>query len=231
MAGENKCIHDSHRMRIRERFKNHGLDSFEDHQVLELLLFYSIPRMDVNELAHRLINTFGSFHGVFDAPLEELKKVKGVGDNTAALLKLIPQLARRYMISRENMSGRVVLTGSSDAGRYIVPFFQSERDEVVYIICLDNSGRVISCKPVFRGNLNSAAVSIRKLVEHILRENAAGVIMAHNHISGSSKPSKEDIETTSAVSKALKAVEIRLVDHIIVAGGEYCSIMENVGII
>jgi DNA repair protein RadC len=225
MASGDKNIHKNHRNRIRERFINHGLDSFEDYQVLELLLFYSIPRIDVNELAHRLINTFGSLHSVFDAPLEELKKVQGVGDNTAILLKLIPQLWRRYLISRENASGRVILSGSADAGRYIIPYFHSQRDEVVYIICLDNANRVISCKPLFKGNLNTAAVSTRKLVEHALRENAAGIIMAHNHLSGSTEPSKADVETTVAIARALRTVEIRLIDHIIVAGDAYSSIL------
>lgn len=233
MASEEKNIHKNHRMRFRERFINHGLDSFEDHQVLELLLFYSIPRIDVNELAHRLMNTFGSLHNVLDAPLEELKKIEGVGENTAVLLKLIPQLGRRYLISRENASGKVVLTGSADAGRYIIPYFHSQRDEVVYIICLDNANRVISCRPLFKGNLNSAAVSTRKLVEHALRENAAGIIMAHNHLSGSTNPSKADVETTVAIAKALRAVEIRLIDHIIIAGDAYSSILNetDIGII
>lgn len=225
MAGKDNNIHNKHRMRIRERFINHGLDGFEDHQVLELLLFYSIPRIDVNGLAHRLISTFGSLHNVFDAPLEELKKVQGVGDNTAVLLKLIPQLGRRYLISIENASGKVVLTGSDDAGRYIIPYFHTQRDEVVYIICLDNANKVISCKPLFKGNLNSAAVSTRKLVEHALRENAAGIIMAHNHLSGSVQPSKADVETTVVIAKALRAVEIRLVDHIVVAGDSYSSVL------
>lgn len=227
MTGNDKNIHSAHRKRVRERFLNHGLGSFEEHMVLELLLFYSIPRKDVNELAHILINTFGSLHAVFDAPVEELRKVPGVGENTVALLKLMPQVSRRYLISRQETLKNPQLTGTDDAGRYIIPHFHSERDEVVYIMCLDNSNRVLSFRPISRGNLNTASVSIRKLVEHAIRDNAAGIIMAHNHLSGSAEPSKADIDTTAEISVALKAVEIRLIDHIIVADSSYVSMLER----
>lgn len=220
-------IHKDHRRRVKDRFLNHGLDSFEDHLVLELLLYYTIPRMDVNDLAHKLINAMGSLHAVLDAPVEELLKIPGIGENTAVLLKLIPQINRRYLISRENSSGKVTLDGSKAAGRYIVPLFYSERDEVIYIISLDNENKVISCRPTFRGDLNSATVSIRKIVEHALRDNATSVIMAHNHTSGAAQPSEDDIKTTSDIDSALKAVEIKLADHIIVAGSDYMSMLES----
>lgn len=227
MARDNNNLHSAHRRRVKERFLKHGLDNFDDHLVLELLLYYAIPRMDVNELAHILINRFGGLHKVLDASLEDLLKVPGVGENTAVLLKLIPQISRRYLISQENERNKVSLDSSKAAGKYIVPLFYSERDEVVFLLCLDNRNRIISCKPLCRGDVNYAAISIRKIVEYALRDNAAGVIIAHNHINNFAEPSKEDIEVSKDILNALKSVEIRLVDHIIVAGNDYISMLEG----
>ena len=211
---------------MKERFLRQGLDGFEDHLVLELLLFYAIPRIDVNELAHTLLDRFRSLHGVLDAPPEELKKVPGVGQNAALLLKLIPQLGRRYLLSQYAKKD-VVLQDSAQAGRYLIPFFQSERDEIVYVLCLNSKNKVLSCEPMFKGDLNAAQVSIRKIVELVLKENAASVILAHNHPGGSPEPSKEDILLTADITKALQAVDITLRDHIIVSGTDFVSLYQS----
>ncbi len=100
-------IHSGHRARVKQRFLRGGLDSFDDHQVLELLLFYALPQRDVNELAHALLNHFGTLSAVFDAPEQELLQVPGIGENAAVLVKLLPQIARRYLISKESESGVV----------------------------------------------------------------------------------------------------------------------------
>lgn len=219
--------HEGHRQRMKNRFLTHGLDNFDDHNVLELLLFYALPRGDVNELAHELINRFGKLADVFDAPIEELKKVNGVGDNTATLIKLIPQICRRYMISRSVSGDDIHITDSKKAGAFIVPYFYGEREETVYMICLDAKCKVINCRMLFRCEVNSANVSIRKIVETALAYKATSVILAHNHPSGIAIPSREDERTTERVMEALKAVDIILADHIVVADEDFVSMADN----
>jgi DNA repair protein RadC len=218
-------IHDGHRERMKKRFLEHGLESFDDHNVLELLLFYALPRRDVNPLAHRLVEKFGSLSAVFDAPLDELTSTPGVGENTAVFIKLLPQVARRYMMSRSSFED--ILDSSKKAGEYLVPRFYAERDEVVYMVCLDAKCKVLNCKLLFRGSVNAAGVSIRKIVETALSYNSTSVILAHNHTSGIALPSREDMDTTRRVVAALAAVDITLFDHIIVADDDFVSLADT----
>ena len=150
-------IHDGHRDRMKARFLEHSLENFDDIQALEIMLFFSIPRGDVNPIAHALLDRFGSIAAIFDAPVEELEKIDGIGRNSAALIKLIPQLTRRYMISKNSFDN--ILRTSEDIGRYIAPRFHGETDEVVYLICLDAKLRVLACRRVGRGTVNSASTA------------------------------------------------------------------------
>lgn len=218
-------IHTGHRERMKKRFLEHGLENFDDHNILELLLFYALPRADVNPLAHALISKFGSLSAVFDAPVDELTKVSGIGMNTALFIKLIPQVSRRYLISRSCFDD--ILNSTKKAGEFLLPHFYAERDEVVYMICLDAKCKVINCKLLFRGSVNSANVSVRKIVENALLYNSTSVIIAHNHTSGIALPSNEDKVTTRRIEEALCAVDIVLTDHIIVADDDFVSLADN----
>jgi DNA repair protein RadC len=218
-------VHGGHRQRLKQRFLSHGLDSFDDHNVLELLLFYALPRVDINPIAHELIDRFGSLSGVFDAPYDELVKVPGIGENAALLLKLIPQSSRRYQISKGKHNS--ILNTSRKAGDFLLPYFFGERDEVVYMVCLDAKCKVLSCKLMFRGGVNSANVNLRKIVENALASNASSVILAHNHTSGIAIPSEEDKATTKKVIDALRAVDVALADHIVTADNDYVSFADN----
>jgi DNA repair protein RadC len=218
-------IHEGHRERMKKRFAEHGLENFDDHNVLELLLFYALPRGDVNPVAHALMERFGTLAAVFDAPADELCKVPGVGENTATYIKLIPQAGRRYLMSRSRFDD--ILDSTKKAGEYLLPLFFAERDEVVYTICLDAKCKVLSCRLLFRGSVNSASVSIRKIVENALLCNSTSVIIAHNHTSGIALPSPEDQDTTRRIDAALKAVDIVLADHIIVADDDFISLADN----
>lgn len=217
--------HDGHRDRMKKRFVSHGLDNFDDHNVLELLLFYAIPRADVNPLAHRLLETFTGLDGVLEAPIDELRKVPGVGNNTAVLLKLIPQVSRRYLLSK-NMN-EIILNSSTKAGDFFKPYFMYERDEVVYMACLDAKCKLISCKQISRGVVNTAEVSVRKIVELSLGQNASSVLISHNHTSGIAVPSREDELTTAQIKRALELVGISLADHIVVAGDDFVSMKDS----
>jgi DNA repair protein RadC len=224
---KNALPHKGHRQRMKKRFLTHGLENFDDHNVLELLLFYALPQGDINPTAHALINKFGKLSAVFDAPLEELMQVSGVGESAATLIKLLPQVSRRYQISRSISEEDIYLTDSKKAGRFIVPYFYGECEEAVYMVCMDAKCKVISCKLLFKGEVNSANVSVRKIVENALANKATNIILAHNHPSGVALPSKEDEVTTERIAEALKAVDITLADHIVVAEDDFVSMSDN----
>lgn len=217
-------LHDGHRQRMKERFQKEGLDHFESHQVLELLLFYCLPRQDTNPLAHSLIERFGSVAGVLNATDAELKKVKGVGDGIVQFLHLVRDAGRYCNIKDMEEKG---LSSLKECGNYMIPFFDGKRNEVVYLLCLDAKGKVISCKMVGEGSVNSAGVPLRRIVEMALGEGATSVVLAHNHPSGVAVPSDEDRRTTIRLARALSAVEITLIDHVVVADKDYVSMVDS----
>ena len=217
--------HTGHRARLRGQFLHAGLDALTDIQVLELLLFYVIPRKDTNPIAHRLLTQFGSLSAVLDAPVEALAQVDGVSETAASLLHLIPALSRRYLIDRSSFER--ILDTTEKAGAYLVPYFFGARDERVYLLCLDAKCKVLDCRLLSVGGVNTAAVSVRKIVEAALSCNATSVVLAHNHTSGLALPSAEDEATTRRIAAALDAVGILLADHIIVADDDYVSMADS----
>lgn len=218
-------MHEGHRERLKNRFLTEGLDSFEQHQILELLLFYVIPRRDTNPLAHQLIEKYGSLAAVLEADPKDLASITGIGNNTAVLLSIIPSLSRIYF--KDKWGDKPVLNSSSKAGEYAVSLFAGRNYEVFYVICLDAQNRVNYAALVHEGTINVAPVYPRLIVETALRHQANSVILAHNHPGGSLKPSSADIEVTKRISTALGAIAIAVVDHIVVAGNGYVSFMEK----
>lgn len=218
-------IHDKHRKRMKQKFIDSGMDSFADHEVLELLLYYAIARRDVNPIAHDLINRFGSLASVFDAPIEELCKIDGVGEHTAALIKMLPQISRRYLISRTSTDN--ILDSPKKAGQYVQSFFYSMRKECVYIICLDAKNKVITTKCITKGDVSSVPLSPRQVVEFALANQASAIILAHNHPNGFALPSGSDYSSTRKIQEALQAVDVNMLDHIIVADDDFVSMADN----
>lgn len=222
---ENASVHRGHRERLKQRFLEEGLDNFTDIQVLELLLFYSIPQRDTNPIAHALLDHFGGLSQVLEASVEELKKVPGISDHSATLLSLVTQIARYYQV---DCAQRVECLTSLDAcGAYLVPYFFGRSKETVFLLCLDAKCKVLCCREVGEGSVNSASISVRKIVETALGANATTVVLAHNHPSGVALPSEEDVQTTWRIAAALNAVEIHLADHIVVADGDYVSMAQS----
>ncbi len=218
-------VHQEHRQRVKARFRKEGLDGFDEIHVLELLLFYCIPRKDTNDLAHALLEHFGSLTAVLEAPCEELEKIPGVGEHAATLLNLITEIARYYLVSKA--TNLEILKTTQECGEYMLPFFMGRRDELVYLLCMDGKCKVLCCKEVGRGNVNSANVSIRRIVEVALSVNATTVMLAHNHPSGVAVPSQEDILTTRKLAAALDSVDIVLADHFVVADDDFVSLVES----
>ena len=217
--------HNGHRERLRQWFLKHGLDNMTDDQVLELLLFYALPRRDTNALARKLLENFGSIAAVLEAPLQELENVGGIGENAAVLLHLISPLSRRYLLSR--MEKGAILTSTQACGSYLLPYFFGAKEELVYLLCLDGKCKVLSCRLLQTGSVNSAGFSIRKAAEAAMACNASSVVLAHNHTSGVALPSQADLETTRRLQSALAPLGILLADHIIVADDDFVSMADN----
>lgn len=219
-------IHDGHRQRLKKRFEEQGLDAFTQIQAVELLLFYCIPRQDTNELAHRLLDRFGSFSQILDADLEDLQSVKGIGENTALFLKMLPAVSRYYQVDKARLEGEPLLTTEA-CGAYLLPYFLGRCNETVFLLCLDAKGKALCCRMVGEGGINSAGVPIRRIVEIALSVRATSVILAHNHPSGVAVPSKEDVSTTQRVATALEAVDVVLADHLVIADDDFTSMVHS----
>lgn len=217
-------LHTDHRRRVKNRFRNEGLDHFEELHALELLLFYALPRIDTNPIAHDLLNHFGNLRNVLEAPVEQLMSVKGLGEHAAILLSLVKGLSVKYMTCGDS---EAPLNTMEDCGKYLVNRFIGRRDEVVMLLCLDAKRSPLCCRIVSQGSVNAAEISTRKVVEAALSANATSVILAHNHPSGIAVPSMPDIVTTRRMGAALCAVDIVLEDHFVVADQDYVSLRDS----
>lgn len=218
-------IHDGHRQRLKARFLEQGLDGFTDVQVLELLLFYAIPRRDTNPIAHELLEKFGSLRQVLEAPVQRLTEVEYITENAAALLKLAPAMLRYYQVDK--VKEEMPLVTIQACGDYLKHFFLGRKNETVFLLCLDAKCKVLACREVGEGSVNSANVPIRRVVEIALAEGASTVVLAHNHPSGIAIPSGEDIATTRRLYAALSTVDVILADHIVVADDDYVSMIQS----
>ena len=217
-------IHSGHRERKRAQFRVHGAEPFADHELLELLLFYAIPRQDTNPMAHALMERFGSLDRVLKAPLEELEQVPGMGPSAAVLIKLIPQLNRRAKLSAAQGT---ILDTCERLGAFFVTQLTGWTEEVMYQVCLDAKGKLLSCRKVCQGDIASVGLNLRRIVENALRDNAVLVALAHNHPSGLALPSHEDKIATIQIRDALGTVGIQLADHIIVADDDFVSLRQE----
>ena len=213
-----------HRNRVRERYLNTGLDTFQDYEALELLLFYAIPRKDTKSTAKNLISRFGSLPAVLDATLEELTEA-GLSPNAAILLKLVPDMNRYYAVKTDGAGQKVHST--SDAGKILCAMFQHEQTESVRLLCLNAGGKVLKLALLNEGDINAVHFSVRKIVETALSAKAVSVILAHNHPGGTLTPSREDLDATNSAKAALSTVGIQLLDHLIICGDSYCSLREE----
>ena len=218
-------MHEGHRERMKKRFLKEGLGSFEPHEVLELLLFYSRARGDTNPLGHALIVRFGSLSEVFDAPVDQLMQVKGVGENTAVLLKMMPAIARIYL--EDKHAAGTVVTSVEDIWDQFRYTYTDSINEEVYALYLDNKNKIIKKELLFVGSVNASSVPRRRLVERAITTYASSVVLSHNHPNGIAVPSKEDKETTRLLLETLTLLGIHLLDHLIVAGENYCSMRES----
>lgn len=221
-------MHEGHRERVKKRCMKEGLASFEDHQILELLLFYAIPRADTNPIAHKLLKKFGSLKNVLEGDIYELERVEGIGRNTAIFFSLFLQVFKKY--KEEKLGKRIILKNAHDAAYYASVLLGEEKMEVMLVICLDKQFRVRHTEPLSKGTVDELTVYPRQVAEMAMRHASSAILLAHNHPGGDPRPSNTDIQTTAAIASALSALGIVLVDHIIVCDNTATS-MASAGLI
>ena len=224
MADRNSS-HDGHRNRMRNRFLKGGFDNFEAHEILEMLLYYSIPRKNTNEIAHELINTFGSLYGVFDADIEALQQVKGISYNSAVLIKMIPQICSIYSNNKSNV---IDVSKWEDLKQYAINQYIGVNVELVKVVFLDSNFGCISCVDMCSiDNPNTVFFDAKKIVSYAEKYHSTHIILMHNHNNGNANPSKADVFSTKAVKEVLQKLGIIVVDHVIVAGTQAISLFSS----
>ena len=214
-----------HRQRTKDRFQGEGLDHFDPVHALELLLFYAIPRKDTKPIARALLDRFGSYTAVLEASAPELESVEGMGKNAATFLNLLHAAGRYYQVQKA--AEEKILDDVEKYGQYLLRRFYGTRRETVYLLCLDAKSKLLSCPMVGEGDVNSANIPIRRMVELALAANATSVVLAHNHPSGIAVPSREDVLTTRQLATALGAMGIALADHIVAADDDFVSMVQS----
>ena len=221
----NQGIHNGHRNRMRERFRSNGFNGMREHEILEMLLYYSVPRKDTNPIGHRLINRFGSLTGVLDASFDQLLLVDGITENSATLIKMMVPLFHEYQ--KNTLKGER-FNSSEDCGSLLCDYYMGVSEEQVTVICMDASCKVLAFEPVCEGDANNVVINCRRLVEIVLKyPKISAVIIAHNHPNGLALPSRDDINSTAELVKTLKSMGINLIDHIIVAGDDFISMSSS----
>ena len=224
---DGKGIHDGHRDRMREKFRKTGFEGMHPHEMLEMLLFYSVPRKDTNEMAHQLISRFGSLAGVLEATADQLVNVGGISQNSATLIKMIIPFYREY---RRERSATTHLMNSDECGEYLVDYYSGMTNERVTVMCLDGRCRLLCLETVCDGDSANVVMNSRKLVEIVMKyPMTTAVIISHNHPGGIALPSREDISATENLHRVLGTMGINLVDHIIVADRDYVSMASSSG--
>ncbi len=218
-------LHDGHRDRMRERFTKEGANCFAAHNLLELLLFYAIPRRDTNETAHKLLSYFGDVQSVLSAPVEELCKVDGISKNSAVLIRLCGELGTRYI--RGETASLLKFNTFDDIGNYLVKLYQGITDELIYMLMLNNNGTLIKVQLLAKGSFDAVTLRVRDVVAAAISANAGCVVLAHNHPAGNTEPSTQDTMATTALSRALSVSGITMAEHFIIAGNSYSTMVNS----
>ena len=221
---QNGGVHKDHRARVRKKFRDNGFSGFADHEILEMLLYYSVPRRDTNPLAHKILDKYKTLANVFDASPEELMHEVGVSEVTATLLSMIPKLSKVYETTKWDRA--VCLSSTEMLGEYVISMFKDSQNEEFVLICLDANRCVHWSGVIIKGTIDRTEAYPRVVVDEALKHKATKVVFAHNHPSGTLAPSVADKNATEALVKVLKGIGIEVLDHIIVSGNRYFSMSE-----
>ena len=211
--------HSGHRQRLRKRAAMEGIANFEPHNLLELLLFYTIPRADTNETGHRLLERFGSFAGVLEASEEDLMQVHGVGPESARFLHMLPEIFRIYMQEKSEPPKKI--GNVREMTDMLAPLFVGLKTEMLYMVCIQAGNSVGRCVLLAEGRADAVELPVRRVVSEALLSECVGVVLAHNHPSGLAKASFDDYDATVRIANALNAIDVPLIDHLIFADGRF----------
>lgn len=217
--------HKNHRKRLKDKFLEFGIDALEDHEFLELILYYAIPMKNTNDMAHDLVSEFGEFKDILEADIENLKKIDGISEHAALLFKVILAAVNKYINNVSNIA-EARLT-PENINFYIKNLFYGETEETAYLLLLDKKCIVRKLRKISRGTITSAKVCPREIVKIAVNDRYPYVMLAHNHPGGSPIPSKADLYTTRMIEQALLYVDVRLVDHVIVSGERVISLAKH----
>lgn len=221
-----KNIHSGHRKRVKANVIKNGFSQLEEHKLLELMLFYSIPRDDTNELAHRLIDEFGSLEDVFRANVEQLKKVDGVGDNTAVMIAAVGEVFCR--MSQNKKSKKRVYKNTDDLKELAVSLLKDENVEKVVLMCFDAGKKLKRVAVISNGDEVSTEIDLKEIIKILVDSDSSVAVLAHNHPNSTAEPSAYDIDSTRTICVTLRKIGYALADHIIVGeDGEAYSMHLN----
>lgn len=220
-----KNLNAGHRKRMRHKYIKGGIEVFAEHEIIELLLFSTVPRKNTNKMAHQILNEFGSLHALFDATPQEILRRTEVSEQTAVLFSMIPQIFKRYSYSKNDK--KLNFKNSKTMGEFIKLAFIGKVYECFYIMCLDNSLNVLSHEIIQEGTLDIVQLNLRDIAEVAITNKSSYVVLAHNHPSGSQTVSREDILATSDIKYVLEKFNIEVLDHFVIANDNYISFAEN----
>ena len=223
-----KHKHYGHRERMRTRFQKSGLEGFQPHEILELLLFYALPRVDTNPIAHDLIDTFHSLSGVLDADIQDLKRVKGISENAAVFLKLLPELFQQYQLDK--LREHAALNTTEKLSAYIAAKLSDAVEEKALLLCLDAHLHLLHCETISAGTAQSTILDTHRIVECAIRMRSSRIVLAHNHPQGKACFSDADLFATQQLRRVLDSMQIQLLDHIVLGkSGETISMRQVMG--
>lgn len=218
-------IHAGHRQRLKDKYLTLGADALEDHELLEILLYYAIPQRNTNDIAHELIERCGSLEGVFNADLDYIMQTKCIKDNAATLISLVRDLNKKINLADCRVGD--MFDSLSKVGEFLMNYYIGIQHERCIMMMFDNSMRLIKLEIVSDGSVNGATLDYRKIATSALLNNASCVILAHNHPNGLAIPSSEDRLATKNVDAALSAIGVILFEHIIVGSKNYAPTMQS----
>lgn len=224
-----EALHSGHRQRMRDKFKNTlNFDNFEEHEILEMLLFYCFPRCNTNDIAHELINKFGSISNVLNASLEDLKSVNMIGESAAISLKFFNSL--NIYLHMQSSDDDINFYNIPKLKAFIKDTFYGANFEQFKIYFTDNSYKIKSYTDINKGSSNSVELNLREITKAILNSGSNYFFVAHNHPDAPSTPSDEDIYLTRKIITHLRSMDIHLLDHFVVGNDGIIS-MRQAGLI
>ncbi len=213
-----------HRGRVKERFLASGFDGFAEHEVLELLLFYAIPYKDTKQTAYELLKKFGNIAGVFNASVSDLTQISGITENAAILFKMIPPLIGIYYT--ENQQG-MMYTNTSELAAMFRPYFVGAGSNLFMMACFDRNLRMIGVSRISDERGGASSIIMRSVMTEALKGGCRMAAIAHNHPGASPKPSEEDIAVTRRIGDLLNAIDVKLMDHIIIGSSKTYSMRDG----